>query len=134
MPVGHLIRDTAFGQIVRLVTKNRVFQYPEEQDPEHWKQYLNEEKSAYIAHHGTTEPPVDESQQELQGARGIRTRDAQGDSATDSRESMATEDTYNEASGVRVDQEKGRDKNVVDWYGPNDPEVPAHSILVTLLY
>jgi DHA1 family multidrug resistance protein-like MFS transporter len=124
MTVAHLIRDTAFGQILRLITKNRVLQYPEEQDPEHWKNYLNEEKSGYIAHHGTAEPPEDdESRQELQNARGLHMRDAQGDGPADSRNSMATGTTINEASGVPVDQEKGRDKNLIDWYGPEDPEV-----------
>lgn len=124
MTVGHLIRDTAFGQILRLITKNRVLQYPEELDPEHWKQYINEEKSGHIAHHGNTEPPEDdESRQKLQDARGTRTRDAAGESPADSRDSMATSTTVNEASGVTVDQEKGRDKNLIDWYEPNDPEV-----------
>jgi DHA1 family multidrug resistance protein-like MFS transporter len=128
MPVGHLIRDTAFGQIVRLITRNRVFQYPEEQDPEYWKKYLNEEKSGYIAHHGHTEPPEDDSQETLQNARGVRTRDEHPQERGDSRDSTQTDTTftdgtYNEASGVRIDQEKGRDKNVIDWYGPNDPEV-----------
>ncbi|KAF9740656.1 hypothetical protein PMIN06_000382 [Paraphaeosphaeria minitans] len=127
MTVGHLIRDTAFGQILRLITKNRVLQYPEEQDPEHWKQYLNREKSGYLAHHGTAEPPEDdEARQELQNARGLRIRDAEGDSPVDSRDSMATGTTMNEASGVMVDQEKGRDKNLIDWYGPNDPENPRN--------
>jgi DHA1 family multidrug resistance protein-like MFS transporter len=30
---------------------------------------------------------------------------------------------YNEASGVKVDPEKGKDLHVVDWYGPDDPQV-----------
>jgi DHA1 family multidrug resistance protein-like MFS transporter len=138
MTVSHLIRDTAFGQILRLITKNRILQYPEEQDPEHWKKYLNEEKSGYIAHHGTAEPPEDdELRQELQNARGVRNRDAEGDSPADSRDSMATGTTINEASGVAVDQEKGRDKNLIDWYGSDDPEVrlcyPNSCINTTLI-
>lgn len=125
MPVGNLIRDTAFGQIVRLATRNRVFQYPEEQDSEHWKNYLNEEKSGNIAQHGTTEPPENEPQDTSQNATEMHTRDEQANNGGESRDSMYTDVTYNEASGVQIDQEKGRDKNVIDWYGPNDPEVRA---------
>ena len=29
----------------------------------------------------------------------------------------------NEFSGVEIDPEIGRDVDIVDWYGPNDPEV-----------
>ena len=31
--------------------------------------------------------------------------------------------TYNIASGVRVDPEKGKDSHAVDWYGPDDPNI-----------
>lgn len=27
---------------------------------------------------------------------------------------------------MKVDQEKGRDVHIVDWYGPNDPENPQN--------
>lgn len=129
MPVGHLIRDTAFGQLLRLVTKNRVLQYPEEQDPEHWKNYLNQEKSGYIAHHGTTDPPEDDdTRQQLQSARGLRDREAEDDRPAEPRDSTVTGTTMNDASGVMVDQEKGRDKNLIDWYGPEDPEVRLFEI------
>jgi DHA1 family multidrug resistance protein-like MFS transporter len=96
--VADLIRDSPFGHIVRLVTRNKVFQYPEERDPELWKKYVNQEKSGYMAHHGTAEAPEEESE-ELQNAQG--------------------------ASGVKVDPEKGKDKHVIDWYGPEDPQVRA---------
>ncbi|KAF1964922.1 benomyl/methotrexate resistance protein [Bimuria novae-zelandiae CBS 107.79] len=130
MPLLHLVRDTAFGQIVRVLTRNRVFQYPEEQDPEFWKKYIHEEKSGWIAHHGITEPPEEEFVA-LENARGIRSRDEQANNHDEPRESTQTDTTYtdgtyNEASGVRIDPEKGKDKNIVEWYGPNDPENPRN--------
>src|SRR5690242_14813733 len=106
--VADLIRDTAFGHIVRLVTRNKCFQYPEERDPSLWKKYVNQEKSGYVAHHGSTAPPEEESE-ELREARGMREREGSESSQTEVGED------YNYASGVRVDREKGRDQHVIDW-------------------
>jgi len=117
--VADLIRDSPFGHVVRLVTRNKCFQYPEEKDPSLWKKYVNQEKSGYVAHHGDTSPPEEESG-ELRSARGMREREGS--------ESEQTEvgDEYNYASGVRVDQEKGKDHHVVDWDGPDDPQNPRN--------
>jgi len=117
--VADLIRDSPFGHVVRLVTRNKCFQYPEEKDPSLWKKYVNQEKSGYVAHHGNTSPPEEESG-ELRRARGMREREGS--------ESEQTEvgDEYNYASGVRVDQEKGKDHHVVDWDGPDDPQNPRN--------
>jgi DHA1 family multidrug resistance protein-like MFS transporter len=117
--VADLIRDSPFGHIVRLVTRNKVFQYPEERDPNLWKKYVNQEKSGYMAHHGTAEAPEEESD-ELNNARGIREREASDD---DERTQVGGDDGRNEASGVKIDAEKGKDKHVIDWYGENDPQV-----------
>jgi DHA1 family multidrug resistance protein-like MFS transporter len=114
--VADLIRDSPFGHIVRLVTRNKAFQYPEERDPELWKKYVNQEKSGYMAHHGTAEAPEEESE-ELQNATGVRDRNSRSSSNTQ------VGDGHNEASGVKVDPEKGKDKHVIDWYGPEDPQV-----------
>lgn len=114
--VSDLIRDAPFGHVVRLVTRGRYFQYPEERDPSLWKKYVNQEKSGYVAHHGDTSPP-DEEDEELRNARGMREREGSESEAT------VVGEEYNHASGVRVDQEKGKDMHVVDWYGDDDPQV-----------
>jgi DHA1 family multidrug resistance protein-like MFS transporter len=122
--VWDLIRDSAFGHLVRLATKGKVFQYDEEKDPSLWKKFVNEEKSGYMSHHGDTSPPEDGSGEELRGVRGVRTREA--DSETSSKTEVPMDgNTFNEASGVRVDPEKGKDKHVIDWYGPEDADVSA---------
>jgi hypothetical protein len=115
--VADLIRDSPFGHCVRLVTRNKCFQYPEEKDPSLWKKYVNQEKSGYVAHHGNTQPP-EEAEEELQHARGVRDRE---DSETSSHTHVGED--YNHASGVRVDPEKGKDQHVIDWFGPDDPAV-----------
>ncbi|EMD00944.1 hypothetical protein BAUCODRAFT_29322 [Baudoinia panamericana UAMH 10762] len=130
-----LIRETPFGAFVRLITRNRVFQYPEEVDPSIWTRYIDEKKSGYLAHHGDTNPPEDES--ELAGIAGVRTRDQQYElqypANRDHSRSMSSsqtrvgEDNYttNHVSGVRIDPEKGRDVDVVGWM-ENDPENPMN--------
>ena len=116
-----LIRDSAFGHIVRLVTRNKYLQYPEEKDPEIWKKYVSHEKAGYAAYHGATQPPENADEiDELTQAHGVRSRDDRHDSETSSR---TIGNGVNEASGVRVDPEKGKDLHVVDWYGPDDPQV-----------
>ncbi|KAL9092333.1 MAG: hypothetical protein Q9165_004507 [Trypethelium subeluteriae] len=129
-----LVRESAFGQLVRLVSKNRLFQYPEEKNPELWKQYVDEELSGKLAHHGHTGPHGEESDTEdrpIQGLGGVRTRDAQnepekGDGrSTDTSRTRVLDDAYNQASGVKIDPEKGRDINLVTWR-PNDPENPQN--------
>ncbi|KAL6155532.1 GTPase-activating protein [Exserohilum turcicum] len=116
-----LIRDSAFGHCVRLVTRRKYLQYPEEKDPEAWKKYVNPEKSGYAAFHGSTEPPSNAGDlEELRQAQ-----DGRGREASDS-DSSRTLGGVNGDSGVRIDSEKGRDYHVVDWYGPDDPQNPRN--------
>jgi MFS transporter, DHA1 family, multidrug resistance protein len=120
--VWDLIRDSAFGHLIRLASRGKYFQYAEEKDSSLWKKYVNEKKSGYLAHHGDTSPTGDGSEDELSGAHGLRTREA--GSGSSSQDQLPDDgNTYNEASGVRVDTEKGKDQHVIDWYGPDDPDV-----------
>lgn len=140
-----LIRDSCFGQIVRLVTNKKFLRYPEEDDVDYWKKYLNEEKSGHAAHHGTTEPEEkSEEEKDKEGKRsdsdtpdqeplgGYRTREQNGTQLPNSSGSSMTEvDSqerirYNVASGVKIDAEKGKDVHIVDWYGPDDPANPQN--------
>jgi len=116
-----LIRDSTFGQLVRLVTRNKVFLYPEEKDSELWKKYVNKEKSANMATYGQTSVPENEGEKDndRQSARDRSPRRSQSSSSTAIDES----NNVNEVSGKPIDQEKGKDSHVVDWYGPDDPEV-----------
>lgn len=127
-----LIRDSAFGHCVRLVTRGKYLQYPEERDPEVWKKYVSHEKSGYAAYHGKTHPPEDNAQEaldELAQAHGVRSREQRHDS-----DATNVEHGINEASGVRVDPEKGKDLHVIDWYGPDDPQVCTSALSYAELY
>lgn len=108
--MSDLFRDSFFGHFLRLVTNGRVLHYPEELDPSIWQRYVNEKKSANMAMYGKTEVPEDDS------------KDTPRDSNSPT--------PYNE-NGVhrQVDSEKGRDVYLVDWYGPDDPEVCIAELL-----
>jgi MFS transporter, DHA1 family, multidrug resistance protein len=137
MPASSFVRDTAFGQIARLLTNNRWPQYPEERDKDSWKKYVNERKSGYMARYGTLTPPegVDSQAEarpdDLENPHfgGVRTRDAAAASEKEKRGSDSSSDgdfpddgTHNIASGFKIHPEKGRDIHLVDWL-ENDPEV-----------
>lgn len=123
-----LFRDTVAGHIFRLITRGKVLQYEEERDPSLWKRYVDKEKSGRMASHGHTGEP-DEKDEEAGNTDGERQN---GNNA--SRESSDTqvgspENTRrNEASGVMVDPEKGRDATIVTWFGDDDPEVCSPTI------
>lgn len=111
--MAELIRDTAFGHLVRLITKGKVLPYAEDRDPSLWKQYLSEEKTRRMAHHGHPgqlsheDPPLASSEE------SSRTR-------------AGSDPQVNQPTGQPIDQEKGRDVNVVDWFGAKDPENPMN--------
>lgn len=120
----HLVRDSFFGQCLRFFTRGRVFHYPEELDPSIWERYINETKSANLATHGKTEVP---ERQEMDPHRYSDGRTRRSSSEQNSSKSVV-EPAPHTLQGKkdrtrRVDAEKGRDLYLVDWYGPDDPEV-----------
>ncbi|TPX15306.1 uncharacterized protein E0L32_004583 [Thyridium curvatum] len=123
-----LFRDTIFGHFLRIITNKRILKYPEEKDPQLWKRYIDLAKSTHMANHGRTSPP-DASSSSL------------GSGNTSDKPEYNTDETraaiYEGRHGARtIDPEKGKDLFIVDWWGPDDPENPAHwprwkKILVT---
>ncbi|QDS74474.1 hypothetical protein FKW77_006707 [Venturia effusa] len=129
MAVMDLIRDTAVGQILRVITKRKVLQYPEEKDPEIWKKWVSEEKSGNAARFGALEPPEEEeadekSEYEKENPEDRKGRQRSADSAATSPTSVADDATVNETSGVKVDPEKGMDKTVIHFFegDPGNPQ------------
>ena len=122
-----LIRDTALGHFLRLVSKQKILPYSEDVDSSIWQRYTNKEKSGNMAHHGAA---GEEEKSEEDGDSDQRRTAPERDMPNSSRESSGTivADTSvdarrNEISGVVVDPEKGKDVSVVDWYSDDDPEV-----------
>jgi MFS transporter, DHA1 family, multidrug resistance protein len=127
--MAELIRDTAFGHLIRFLTGKRFLKFAEEKDPSIWTNYIDKKKSAYLADHGDTSPPDNVS---LSGLEGVRTRENEYSLFPPSHmwqlkrlqdyNSRVTTERINKASGVKVDPEKGRDIDLVTWYGDDDPE------------
>lgn len=119
--MADLFRETTFGHLVRLVTKKKYFQYQEEIDPSLYKHFIDEKKSGYLAHHGDTNPPEDGAEPETLG--GVRTREGRYELETPPRMSTqnrsSSEQTrvedgdVNWVSGVKIDNEKGKDVALV---------------------
>lgn len=130
--MAELIRDTAFGHLVRLVARKRYFKFAEEEDPSIWTRFIDEKKSGYLAHHGDASPPEDDDES-LEGLGGVRTRENQYTlSPPANMRSLQKQGSYNsragaaarinKASGIKIDDEKGKDIHLVSWYGDSDPE------------
>lgn len=120
--MAELIRDTVFGHFLRIISGGKVLPYEEERDPSLWKRYIDKEKSGRMAHHGHTgeedENEEQDDNQQHDASRSGSTASSQSGTRVASRDAP-----HNEISGVRIDSEKGKDVNVVDWFGENDPEV-----------
>ncbi|KAL8950689.1 MAG: hypothetical protein Q9222_003275 [Ikaeria aurantiellina] len=108
--MAEFIRDTAFGHIVRIITRGKSLQYAEDKDPSLWRKYMSDEKTMRMAHHGNPE-------KETAGDAPLPS------SEESSRTRAGDEQPINEPTGQPIDQEKGRDTNVVDWFDEHDPEV-----------
>ena len=139
--MSDLFRETVCGQLIRLATGSRFLKYPEERDPSLIEKYINPEKSANLARTGTTQskPPQQEQKHETEKEKEYEAtpqpRSANSRNSSDTQVDRPEQDNVlvNVPSGVRVDPEKGRDGHVVDWYGPDDPDVSSlHPWLSTL--
>lgn len=72
--MSELLRDTVFGHAVRFMTKARLFQYAEENDPSLWKQYLDRKQTKNMALYGHPEDASPEEKHERENARVSETQ------------------------------------------------------------
>jgi DHA1 family multidrug resistance protein-like MFS transporter len=124
--MAELLRDTVFGHCVRFATKSKYFQFAEEKDPSLRKQYLHEEKTGHMAQHGQPRGETSSSDDE----RLKESQPSSQDSSPTRLQNVRTANTI----GQKVDQEKGRDVNVVEWFGDNDPENPMNWSLLKKVF
>ncbi|KAE8153979.1 major facilitator superfamily domain-containing protein [Aspergillus avenaceus] len=103
------IRDSAFGKLVRLISRNRCLQYPEEKNPCNWTGCLK------------AEPKVKD--EEAAATVGDSEADAWGLYAVMSQASRASRclTAVSEAKSAETDTPV-----LIDWYGPDDSENPQN--------
>ncbi|PYI31217.1 multidrug resistance protein-like protein [Aspergillus indologenus CBS 114.80] len=114
-----LIQDSVFGHAIRLLTRNRCFRYAEEREPELWKRYISLEKSGQMAHEGRVDSAINVPDEEHHSPREHLSRIP----------STAWEHSghnFQGLTGVRINPEKGKDVNVIDWWDENDQENPQN--------
>ena len=133
--VADMIRDSFFGHIIRLVSRNKAFQYPEEKDISVAERYYNTEKTKNIARYGQTTVSDDQNKENKskdETDSEPKSNAAPDRAGSDSDDSQSTRVDMNRqvsnVTGTPVDPEKGRDLTIVDWDGPNDPEVNSRDL------
>lgn len=135
---GKLFRDTTVGGLIRILSGNKYLQYPEEQNPEHFKRKYGKE---------TQEQKQQEVEESNRRSEENWRRENPRDAAREARHN-GSEDTLNakekpekEESGSETsssspqdrkkkkkahhDEERGKDVNLVG-FEPNDPENPMN--------
>ena len=93
------LRETQFGHLVRFLSGHKLFRYPDEIDPSLWKNSLQRD---------TTSTSTWSGEQTNASTKECDTQDG----------------GLQDRSGSHV-VEDGKDIYLVDWYGPDDPEVSA---------
>ncbi|KAK1719501.1 multidrug resistance protein [Colletotrichum acutatum] len=127
-----LLRDTAFGHVVRFVTKRKLrqFQYYENRYSEVWREYVDADKTVNVVRYGQVEPPdkeFDETNNE--DAKFWR----RGTSIYSARTRVLGDEENNKLSGTRIDPEKGKNIHLVAFL-PNDPENPQNWSLMKKVF
>jgi len=110
---GHF-SDTTFGQVVRLISRRRFLKFPDESDPNLWKQCIQKDtmrtSSTSEQHNGPVEPSNHIAADDSDG--GEKGREA-------SEHFLRNERNLNSA----ITNKKSGEVILVGWYGPYDQEV-----------
>jgi DHA1 family multidrug resistance protein-like MFS transporter len=103
-------RDTQFGHLVRFLSHNKLFQYPDELDTTLWQRALQRNIDP-------TSSPLDD--QDVSSEK----RNDPNDIAPGLALRSDTQDVDLQDQRVSRTIENGKDTFLIDWYGPDDPEV-----------
>lgn len=141
--VPDIVRDSFFGHAIRLASRNKLFQYPEERDHSIAERYYHNEKTRYLTRFGQTSVPDDSSSHDSDRQDEKSEKDIENDKSQSPTPHRVDSDTtltggdgksaadskdHNAKNIFKhpVDSEKGRDQTVVDWDGEQDPENPQN--------
>ncbi|RDW74892.1 caffeine resistance protein [Coleophoma cylindrospora] len=117
-------RDTVFGQVVRLFSRNRHFRFPDELDPTLWKQCVHGNSAASSSTVGESYDRAESRDQTAAvnvsdgGEKGLKPEapTARTNGSGDVQTLDQGDSGHEKPTGVRL----------VDWYGPNDQENPQN--------
>lgn len=123
-----VLRESAFGQLVRLVTKNKYFQYPEEKAdfklPDQWIKVMDGLDAAASSEHAQTgaqtptrQPDSDESLSQVTTNYSL--------SFTEARLEADQQHEIEKVKSIPIAPKKTKDGAIlVDWYYTDDAENP----------
>ncbi|KAK3069760.1 GTPase-activating protein [Teratosphaeriaceae sp. CCFEE 6253] len=103
-----LIRDTAFGALIRALTRGRLLQFEEDRQPATYRLRYAEQSSTGTHGPATKNDPLFEK---------LPLEDGQV---------AAKHEPTSRSSSDGGETEKSKDVNLVDWYGPSDPANPLN--------
>lgn len=109
------LHTSVFGQILRLVSKNKLFRYPDEIDPALWKKAILQDTMEY-------------GQERTSNAISASSRDDEEKNSSAQR--STTQDDHYTVSSIAKDLNSNHETLLVGWYGSDDPEVRYQEILV----
>jgi DHA1 family multidrug resistance protein-like MFS transporter len=103
------IRETQFGLLIRSLSSNKLFQYPDEVDPSIWMKSLQRNTTSISTPPGEHVGSSEKLRDRANSTNSIENVDRQ------------TVDILHPSPGQAM--QDGKDIYIVDWYGPDDPEV-----------
>lgn len=118
--MNQYFRDTVFGQVVRLASRNNFLKFPDEQDPTLWKQCVQK--------HAAGTSLTFQVQGEANGSKDRTAADVSDggekgqDQGTDMTSTPGSAQRHNSSQRSNLTHEK-TGAQLVDWYGPDDAEV-----------
>lgn len=123
-------RDTVFGQVVRLFSRNRLLKFPDELDPTLWKQCVQKDTTAasstFEEHDGLARSKDHTTADRSDGGEKGQQH---GTDLTSTSDSGDTQALYQ----GNPSHEKTKVVCLVDWYGPDDQEVSYPTIAISVL-
>ncbi|KAJ5494302.1 Major facilitator superfamily domain general substrate transporter [Penicillium fimorum] len=138
--MASVIRDAPFGQLVRLLTNNKYFQYPEEKPdfklPDTWIQLSNSSENASDETNTTRQ---DSSRSDEYSEPLSRASAEASLQFTEARLEADEQHEIEKVKSIPIAPKKTKDGSIlVDWYYTDDPENPHNwsnrkRILITIL-
>lgn len=128
-------RDTVFGQVVRLLSRNTLLRFPDELDPTLWKQC--------VEHDSSTASSTSGMHDELPGSINHTVADLSNGGEKGLEQGTGLTSAHGSGDGQifhdgKPSHEKTTAVRLVDWYGPDDQEVwlpfVASSVLLMLTH
>ena len=124
-----IFRETAVGQLLRLISGKRILKYPEEEDPDYWRRFLDEERGGW--HVDKRNRSSLSSQTELEHEKADEAGNDDEEPARRSSSSSRAQPNLRAPPSHQIGQENldPSEKNnlyIVSWYGDHDPEVSVH--------